>query len=296
MGSLNLSAVIMSSRSTWSWSRPTPHIYSYTRELKRQTEASSATSVAEVSRRSRAKSVISGVEQSTGARSARAMSAAPAGQSFLGYSGYYGRQLAMMKESSKASASSASASMSASSASASASKSVAATKTTAVTTKTSVAATKTIEQKSAVKIDLAALNSKMSESLQYGRSSSSKALRRAEMHAVSSGKDPRHVLVPYNIDDDINYRIAGLHITPFEGKETSSAKAAYMQGRLKVERMEKELNKVTSSAMSYKSIYAKSASQMAQEAMMACEADAASSKKTRKTVIETSSKKSVTAA
>jgi len=231
------------------------------------------------------------------ARSVRAMSAAPAGQSFLGYSGYYGRQLAMMKESSKASASSASASMSASSVSASVSKSsVAATKTTEVTKKSSVAATKTTEQKSAVKIDLAALNSKMTESLEYGRRSDSKALRRAEMHAVSSGKDPRHVLVPHKIDDDISYMVAGLHITPFAGKEISGAKAATQQGRLKVERMEKELNKVVNSSMSYKSIYTKSASQMAQEAMMACEAEASSNKKTRKTVIETSSKKSVSAA
>merc|ERR1712106_1126414 len=137
MGSLKQSAVNMSSRSTWSWSRPTPHIYSYTRELKRQTEASSATSVAEVSRRSRAKSVISGVEQSTGARSARAMSAAPAGQSFLGYSGYYGRQLAMMKESSKASPYTASTSMLLSE-SAAAKTSIAATKTAVVTKKTSI--------------------------------------------------------------------------------------------------------------------------------------------------------------
>jgi len=226
----------------------------------------------------------------------RAMSAAPAGQSFLGYSGYYGRQLAMMKEVSKASASSsASASMSASSASALSSKAVA-TKTSVTATKTSAVTEKTTETKSAAKIDLAALNSKMSESLEYGRTSSSKALRRAEMHAVSSGKDPRHILEPHKIDNDISYVMADLHITPFEGKEISGAKAATQQGRLKVERMEKELNKVIESAMSYKSIYAKSASQMAKEAMMACEAEAASSKKTRKTVIETSSKKSVSAA
>jgi uncharacterized protein YvpB len=62
------------------------------------------------------------------------------------------------------------------------------------------------------------------------------------------------------------------------------------QGKLKLERMEKELSALTSSAMSYKSMYAKSASQMAAEAMSACESEASSSKKTIKTVIESSSK------
>ena len=62
------------------------------------------------------------------------------------------------------------------------------------------------------------------------------------------------------------------------------------QGKLKLERMEKELSALTSSAMSYKSMYAKSASQMAAEAMSACESEATSSKKTIKTVIESSSK------
>ena len=41
------------------------------------------------------------------------------------------------------------------------------------------------------------------KSLEYGKSSRSAALRRAEVHAVNSGKDPRHVMVPRNLDDDI---------------------------------------------------------------------------------------------
>ena len=42
-----------------------------------------------------------------------------------------------------------------------------------------------------------------SRSLEYGKSSRSAALRRAEVHAVKSGNDPRHVMVPHNLEDDI---------------------------------------------------------------------------------------------
>ena len=45
------------------------------------------------------------------------------------------------------------------------------------------------------------------QSLEYGKSSRSSALRRAEVHAVNSGKDPRHVMVPHNLDDDISKKV-----------------------------------------------------------------------------------------
>ena len=73
--------------------------------------------------------------------------------------------------------------------------------------------------------------------------------------------------------------MADLHASPYESKEVNSARASYQQGRLKVERMEKELDRVTDAAMAYKSVWTKSASQMAREAMEACEMEAASSKK-----------------
>ena len=41
------------------------------------------------------------------------------------------------------------------------------------------------------------------QSLREGRQSVSRAVRRAEQHAVSSGQDPRHVLVPRDMSDDI---------------------------------------------------------------------------------------------
>merc|ERR1712154_111417 len=129
----------MRSRSSWSWSRPTCHIYAYNRELTRQTTASSATAEAESSRRSlRASSVVGESDfassASAAARSVRAMSAAPPGKSLLGYTGYYGRQLAMMNEAASAK------SASASSASATAKSS----KTTSVQEKT----TTSVEKKS----------------------------------------------------------------------------------------------------------------------------------------------------
>jgi len=149
--------------------------------------------------------------------------------------------------------------------------------------------TTTSVEKKTVKMDNL---SEQAKSLEYGRRSTSKALRRAEIHAVNSGKDPRHVVVPRNfLEDDICKMVADIHIAPFEGKEITSAKAATQQGRLKVERLEKELGRVTESAMAYKSSYAKSASQMAAEAMSAMEAEASSSKKTRKTIVETSTKR-----
>ena len=67
------------------------------------------------------------------------------------------------------------------------------------------------------------------------------------------------------------------------------------QGRLKVEKMEKELAALINSSMAYKSVYKKTAKQMAMEAMEACESEAASSRKVRKTVVETASKRAVVA-
>ena len=71
-------------------------------------------------------------------------------------------------------------------------------------------------------------------------------------------------------------------------------KSMSAEGRVKVEKLEKELNALISSSMSYKSVYNKSAKQMASEAMMACDAEAASSsRKVRKTVVESSNRRAV---
>merc|ERR1712080_125096 len=135
-----------------------------------------------------------------------------------------------------------------------------------------------------------------SQSLEYGRKSASRALRRAELHACPAGKDPRHTIEPRNIGDDIYKKVADLHISPYNSQELHGAKASYQQGRLKVERLNKELTRVTDSAMAYKSLWTKSAAQMAKEAIQACEMEAATSKKTRRTVVEEISRGQVAAA
>merc|ERR1712121_45800 len=63
--------------------------------------------------------------------------------------------------------------------------------------------------------------------------------------SVNTGKDPRHVLVPRNHDDGICKKVADIHMS-----DSSSMSNA---GRVKVEKLEKELNALIASSMSYKS-------------------------------------------
>lgn len=229
-------------------------------------------------------------------RSSRAASVAASSDSFTGYSGYYGRQMALIMQKQGPTAAAAAVPISESlragspaptvyprkaSASASAS-SASVSRSTAVSTTTTTTESK-LSREQVLKAQ--------SESIEYGKRSKSQALRRAEMHAVSSGKDPRHTVLPRSLGDDICKVVADLHISPYETKEVNAAKASYAQGRLKVDRMEKQLQCLTDSAMSYKSSYSKSAAQMAREAMEACEQEAASSKKVRRTVVEESSRR-----
>merc|ERR1712037_784854 len=231
-------------------------------------------------------------------RSSRAASVAAPSDSFTGYSGYYGRQMALIMQKQGPTAAAAAVPISESlragspaptvyprKASASASASSA-----AVSRSTAVSTTTTTESKLS-RLTREQVLKAQSESIEYGKRSKSQALRRAEMHAVSSGKDPRHTVLPRSLGDDICKVVADLHISPYETKEVNAAKASYAQGRLKVDRMEKQLQCLTDSAMSYKSSYSKSASQMAREAMEACEQEAASSKKVRRTVVEESSRR-----
>merc|ERR1711936_471191 len=231
-----------------SWNRPEPRIYSYNTDPSTFRVGYSASSSA--SRSARAASVSMGSE-SMASRGLRATTVAPAsGDSLSGYSGFYGKQLAEAGQRTSSSMTAASKSLSA----------------------------KTIQktEKTSTKVDMM---KEHAQSLEYGKSSRSAALRRAEVHAVKSGNDPRHVMVPHNLEDDICKKVADIHMY-----DTSRMSR---EGRVKVERMEKELNSLISSSIAYKSSYAKSAKQMSMEAMAACESEAAaSSKKVRKTVVE----------
>merc|ERR1711990_738100 len=70
--------------SRWTWTRPTTHIYSYNRSTR-------ATSVA-------ANETRSALTSESTVRSSRAASVAASADSFSGYSGYYGRQMALIMQ------------------------------------------------------------------------------------------------------------------------------------------------------------------------------------------------------
>merc|ERR1711936_95358 len=292
---LQLTVRMPSSR--WTWTRPTAHIYSYNREAQNvlSSRSARATSVAA----NESKSTLTSTSESN-LRSSQAASVAASTDSFTGYSGYYGRQMALIMQKQGPTAAAAAVPISESlragspapavyprkaiaTASASSASSASVARSTAVSTQETTTTESKLTREQVLKAQ--------SESIEYGKRSKSQALRRAEMHAVSSGKDPRHTVLPRSLGDDICKVVADLHISPYESKEVNAAKASYAQGRLKVDRMEKQLQSLTDTAMSYKSIYAKSAHQMAREAMEACEQEAASSKKVRRTVVEESSRR-----
>ena len=134
----------------------------------------------------------------------------PASTNLEGYTGFYGRQLSLMDEN-KASAASAAKYDAAFTASSSA-KSVAlvsASKSLTVQEKTTTTIEKTT--KTSKKVDLL---KEQNSSLEYGKSSKCAALRRAEIHAQNSGKDPRHVPVPRNVNDDICKMVRIMKYTP----------------------------------------------------------------------------------
>ena len=87
-------------------------------------------------------------------------------------------------------------------------------------------------------------------------------------------------------------QVADLRMTPFEGRDYDSFREATVRGRYRVNKLERELNDMISSNMSYKSCYSKSAKQMAKEAYEAAESESKSSRGYKKTtVIETSKKR-----
>ena len=86
------------------------------------------------------------------------------------------------------------------------------TATSAKKVTTAVSSTKTVQEKTTTTVEKTTkskvdLLKEQKTSLEYGKSSKCAALRRAEIHAQNSGKDPRHVPVPRNVDDDICYKV-----------------------------------------------------------------------------------------
>ena len=118
----------------------------------------------------------------------------------------------------------------------------------------------------------AALLTAQEESLRRGRQSSSAAVRRAELHAMSSGRDPRHT--PLSRDtrgDDVSKKVADLRMTPIDGRDFHTFYEANMRGRQRLNKLERELDSLTASSLSYKPPHRLSAQQLAKEALEAAE-------------------------
>merc|ERR1712212_1213946 len=81
--------------SRFSWTRPTTHIYSYNREAQNIISSRSARATSVAANESR--SAMTSTSEST-VRSSRAASVAASSDSFAGYSGYYGRQMALIMQ------------------------------------------------------------------------------------------------------------------------------------------------------------------------------------------------------
>ena len=81
-------------------------------------------------------------------------------------------------------------------------------------------------------------------------------------------------------------------MAPYAKGEAETAAQASLARWSKVNKMESDLEALTKTAMTYSSCYKKSAAQMAKEAMSEdASAVASSYKKTKKTIVESSSKK-----
>merc|ERR1712066_605045 len=90
-----LRLIVRMPSSRWTWTRPTTHIYSYNREAQNvlSSRSARATSVAA----NESKSTLTSTSESN-LRSSRASSVAASTDSFTGYSGYYGRQMALIMQ------------------------------------------------------------------------------------------------------------------------------------------------------------------------------------------------------
>ena len=118
----------------------------------------------------------------------------------------------------------------------------------------------------------AALLTAQEESLRRGRQSSSAAVRRAELHAMSSGRDPRHLPLPRDTTgDDVSKKVADLRMTPIDGRDFNTFHEASMRGRQRLNKLERELDSLTASSLSYKPPARLSAQQLAREALEAAE-------------------------
>merc|ERR1719173_262766 len=87
----------------------------------------------------------------------------------------------------------------------------------------SASRTSTVQETTSTSVQKLNTSVEQSKSLEYGRESASRALRRAELHAAHSGKDPRHTITPRNVGDDIYKKAVDLHMQPYNSQELTGA-------------------------------------------------------------------------
>ena len=95
------------------------------------------------------------------------------------------------------------------------------------------------------------------------------------------------------VEDNISKKIADIRMHPYvETQEIREAEAATLRARARIIDLERELEDITKKAIMTSTKAVKSAKQMAYEASMEAEeeAKAASTKKSRKVIVESSSK------
>merc|ERR1712061_310410 len=173
--------------SRWTWTRPTTHIYSYNREAQNvlSSRSARATSVAA----NESKSTLTSTSESN-LRSSRASSVAASTDSFTGYSGYYGRQMALIMQKQGPTAAAAAVPISESlragspaptiypkkAATSASATTASASRSTAISTKETTTTETKLTREQVLKAQ--------SESIEYGKRSKSQALRRAESQGI----------------------------------------------------------------------------------------------------------------
>ena len=85
-------------------------------------------------------------------------------------------------------------------------------------------------------------------SLEAGRASSSRAVRRAERHAAASGRDPRHE-VTARPRTEVTALAVAARLAPPQGRHLATQLAARSRGGARVRRLVRELEAVTRAAV-----------------------------------------------
>lgn len=127
---------------------------------------------------------------------------------------------------------------------------------------------------------------------QSSQLSSSYAAKSSQQQQQSQSISSSRYESKRRIEDDICKKVADIRMSPWsEGQELGEAQAATARARSRIQELERELEEITRKAMTSQTRALQTARQMAAQASLEDEASmAASTKKTRKVIMESSSK------